>query len=328
MGRKKNIQISKKSNGFIDSALVNDATYFDYLARLKKICLSMFEWVNLPDSMDARYLEKSLYYHGKGALLKDDKYGFINTNCASSGYINIYGTPTKLNCYSYEYQSTRSVYSGLTPFSKDTNECILVRNDWDSIPTCSTIELFALRLYEAERTCDVNVKAQKTPVILLCDDDQRLTYENLLQKYEGNTFAIIGDKNQISLDGMKVLKTDAPFVADKVMNYKKQIWNEALTFLGINNMEVDKKERMITDEANQNNELINLNLQSYLAPRKQACKEFNEKYGLTGTDKEINVRIRSDLHNIIKNAESIITDYTDNIIDEDIKDDIGGVVNE
>ena len=81
---------------------------------------------------------------------------------------------------------------------------------------------------------------------------------------------------------------------------------------------VDKKERLITDEASQNNELINLNLQSYLAPRQEACRLFNEKYGLTG-DKAISVRVRSDLHNIIKNMESVVTDYNKNGVD-DIKE--------
>lgn len=81
---------------------------------------------------------------------------------------------------------------------------------------------------------------------------------------------------------------------------------------------VDKKERLITDEANSNNELINLNLQSYLAPRQLACKQFNELFGFTDTDKEISVRVRSDLHNIIKNMESIINDYntTNNIVEK------------
>lgn len=72
---------------------------------------------------------------------------------------------------------------------------------------------------------------------------------------------------------------------------------------------VDKKERLITDEANSNNELINMNLQSYLAPREEACRQFNEKFGFTDTSKEISVRVRSDLHNIIKNAQSIVNDY-------------------
>lgn len=102
------------------------------------------------------------------------------------------------------------------------------------------------------------------------------------------------------------------------MQYKKEIWNEALTFLGINNILVDKKERLITDEANSNNELINLNLQSFLAPRQEACKKFNEKFELSGNN-EIKVRVRSDLHNVIKNTESIITDHNNNGIDDNLE---------
>lgn len=89
-------------------------------------------------------------------------------------------------------------------------------------------------------------------------------------------------------------------------------------FYGINTLSNEKKERLITDEANSNNELINLNLQSYLVPRQKACEQFNEKFGLTGTDKKISVRVRSDLHNIIKNAESIVNDYKDMKNIEDI----------
>ena len=120
---------------------------------------------------------------------------------------------------------------------------------------------------------------------------------------------------------LKALNTEAPFVADKIMDYKKEIWNEALTFLGINNIIVDKKERLITDEANSNNELINMNLQSYLAPRQKACEQFNELFGFKGTEKEISVRVRSDLHNIIKEAQSIVQDFkkTEDLEDIEIK---------
>ena len=91
----------------------------------------------------------------------------------------------------------------------------------------------------------------------------------------------------------------------------------------MNNIIIDKKERLITDEANSNNELINLNLQSYLAPRQKACAQFNEKFGLKGTEKEISVRVRSDLHNIIKNVESVVSDFKDlkNIENIDIKEE-------
>jgi hypothetical protein len=184
------------------------------------------------------------------------------------------------------------------------------------------MELFAYRLYEAERSSDVNIKAQKFPNIVLTDDKQLLTLKNVYSQIDGNEPVIYADKKNLQPDSIKVLKTDAPFIADKLQEYKKEIFNEALTFLGINNIMVEKKERLISDEANSNNELINLNLQSYLAPRQEACRQFNEKFNLTGTDKEISVRVRSDLRNVIKNAQSVVSDFkeTQNIEEIDLKE--------
>ena len=318
MRKKRNLNQNYK---FTDSALVNDSTYFDYLERFKKIAMSMFEWVNLPSSMNSRWLERCLYYNGQASLLKTKKYGFINTNCCSSGRVNIYGLPSQLNCYSFEFQETRKLYVGLNPVNKtsDTEEAILVLNNWEGIPTAQTMELFALRLYEAEQTAMVNIKAQKTPVLLVVNEKQRLMMENLYNQYNGNQPFIFGDSEQFDSSLLKSINTGAPFIADKVMKYKKDIWEEALTFLGVNSLVTEKKERLISDEANSNNELINLNLQSFLAPRLEACKQFNKKFGLTGTDKEISVRVRSDLFNIIKKEMSITKDFTnegENITEE------------
>ena len=146
---------------------------------------------------------------------------------------------------------------------------------------------------------------QKTPWILLVDEKQRLALENFLNQYEGNKPAILGNKNNLNPENFKAIDTRAPYVIDKIMDYKRQIWNEVLTFLGINNLQDEKKERLIESEINSNNELINLNLQSFFAPRQNACKQFNEKFGLSG-EKAISVKLRSDLHNIIKQTESII----------------------
>ena len=311
-------KIKAKDMKFLDSALMNSQTYYDYLERFKKICLSMFEWTNLPESCNARYLEECLYYKGQAALLKDELYGFINTQCASNGYLNIYGLPTSLNCYSYQYNSIRNLYSGLD--GAEDKDCVLVMNNWQRVPTALTIELFCQRLAEADMVCSVNIKSQKTPVLILVDENQRLMMENLYSQYDGNRPFIFGDKNQLSADSIKSINTQAPFVADKIMEYKKQIWNEALTFLGVNTLQTEKKERLITDEASSNNELINLNLQSMLVPRQEACKQFNKLFGLEGTDKEISVRLRSDLYNIIKNEESVITDFNNNGVDDKVEE--------
>lgn len=316
-------KVKAKDIRFLDSALMNTQTYWDYVERFKKICFSMFEWVNLPDTMNARYLEECLYYKGQASLLKDEVYGFINTQCASNGYLNIYGLPSSLNCYSYQYNSIRNLYTGLE--GTQDKDCVLVMNNWQRIPTASTIELFCQRLAEAEMTASVNIKAQKTPVLIVVDENQRLMMENLYSQYDGNRPFIFGDKNQLSENAIKCISTGAEFIADKVMDYKKAIWNEALTFLGVNNLSNEKKERLITDEASSNNELINLNLQSMLIPRQEACKQFNKLFGLEGTDKEISVRLRSDLYNILKQEESVITDFNMNGID-DKEEEVEGYV--
>lgn len=322
--KNKYLQLNRKNQNFIDSNELNVLTYYDYLNRFEKVARNVFEWINLPKSMNADYLEKCLYYYGQASIIKDKTFGFINLKASDSGEINIYDLPTKLHCYSNNFETNRKLYvssEGLTEEqrkAKETQECILVRNTWDRIPTYGTMNLFALRLYEAERTSDTNLKAQKTPIMLVVDEKQRLLMENLYNQYNGNMPFIFGDKLQLDKGLIQAIKTDAPFLLDKLQDYKKEIWNEALTFLGINNIMIDKKERLITDEANSNNELINLNLQSFLAPRKEACKQFNEKFGLKGTEKEIDVRVRSDLHNVIKNVESTVSDYKEL---EDLIDD-------
>ena len=294
-------------DAFRDAVLMNSQTYIDYLERMKKICLSMFEWTNLPSSMNARFLEMCLYYQGQAAMFYDDVLGYVNTMCSDGGYINIYGLPTQLVCYSYRFNQRRSLYMDSNSGAEKGEECILVMNNYQRVPTADTISLFAMRLAEAQRTADVNIKAQRTPILITTDQKQYFTLKKMYEEYDGNTPAIFADKNVITPDALKSLKTDADFVANDVMDYKREIWNEFLTTMGISNLS-EKRERMISNEVDSNNELINLNLQSLLIPRKEACKQFNEKYGLMG-DKAIDVRVRSDLYNLVKQFESITTDY-------------------
>ena len=311
----------KDSKQFLDSAYLNDATYYDYLDRMEKICESMFEWVNLPASMDSRFLEESLFWFGQASILKDPTYGIINTRSCTNGQLSIYNRAVNVNCYAIGYNTTRNVYTG---FKNETlnedNQCVVVYNNWKAIPTCATIKLFAYRMYLAQRSCDVNVMATRTPVLILGSDKQQLSLRNLYSQYDGNQPFIFGDKDIISNDMLKAIDTKAPFVANELSEYKKEIWNEFLTFIGVNNIDVEKKERLISGESSSNNEVINLNLQSYLAPRKEACKKINELFGLN-----VDVRIRSDLFNILKMEESVITDYNKNGIDDTVEE---GVINE
>ena len=138
--------MSKRLTGLKAVEALNNATYVDYYERLKRIALSIFEYENLPDSMDGRYLERCLFYYGQAALLKDERFGLINTKCSTDGNLNIYGLPVSLQCWSYEYSTYRKLYQGentINDGSVHEDDCILMMNTWERIPTSQTLELYA-----------------------------------------------------------------------------------------------------------------------------------------------------------------------------------------
>lgn len=258
-----------KRSSFDQSAIKNNGTFNDYYTRLKVLAMSLFKWNGLPESCDARFLELCLFDNGKAVFIKDPDLGFMNLRVVWAGNLNVYELPVQYQAFSISYSKI---------FNKD--ECVLIMNNLLMYPTAETISLFSERLYEAERTVDTNIKAQKTPVLLTCNKNQELTLKNLYMKYDGNQPFIFGDKEQNLEKMINSIKTDAPFITDKVQDYKHQIWNECLTFLGIDNANTDKAERLITDEVESNNELIGFNFNNFLKTRQQACEQINKMFGL------------------------------------------------
>lgn len=314
-------------NQFRDAILVNSQTYFDFLERFKKIATSMFEWKNLPDSMDGRYLELSLYYMGKACILYDEEYGLINTKCGTDGRLNIYGIPTSLQCWSYSYNTIRNTYQGFDGTTDEEKELVrkntgvLVMNNNTMIPTAPTLELFAQRLAECQRTADINIKQQKYNRMIFTDKKQELTMRQVVNQIDNNELNVFVDRNSMSPDAIRSVDTGTPYIADKLMEYEREIWNQALTFLGISNMDT-KRERMIVSESDSKNELINLNLQSYLMTRKKACEECNKLFGTN-----IDVAVRSDLHNFVKEIDNSFQDLKDQMADEIVEDAVNGKEN-
>ena len=129
----------------------------------------------------------------------------------------------------------------------DENNSVIIFNNMIHTPSAMEMELYAKRLWDIDRTVDTNVKAQKTPILITCDETQRLTMKNLYMQYDGNMPVIYADKN-ISPNSIKVLQTGAPYLADRLASLKTQIWNEALTYLGISNVNIVKKERILCDQ--------------------------------------------------------------------------------
>ena len=269
----------KSKINFWESAWLNNRTYIHYYNRLTELAISMFEWKNLPDSIDPRFLELVLFSDGMAVFFKDEVLGYLALQTMIGGNLDVYRIPKIRRAYAAN-RYTRSL---------DEKDSVIIFNNMLHTNCLTDVELFARRLYECDRTIDVNIKAQKTPVMIACDENQRLTMKNLYQQYDGNEPFIFGGKD-MDIKKIQAIVTGAPYVADKVMQTKFQIWNEAMTYLGISNVNTHKKERLLNDEVTRNMGSTVASRYTRLEMRKQACKKINEMFGLN-----IDVDYREDI---------------------------------
>lgn len=267
----------RKHNIFDESMILNNLTYRQYLNRLTELAISMFEWKNLPKTVDARYLELHLFETGCMVYFKDEVIGDLCLDCIVNGRLDVYGNPL-----------LRRAYSGYNNYQKllKYDNSVIIWNNYLHTNSILDVEMFARRLYNIDRIIDINANAQKTPVLVLGNEKQRLTLLNLYKEYDGNAPFIFGDKN-LDINALKALSTNAPYVCDKLYQLKTQIWNEALTYLGISNINIQKKERLITDEVTRNQGGTIASRYSRLESRRQAVEKINEMFG---TNIEVNYR--------------------------------------
>lgn len=262
--KKKNIRAKVESH-----LVMNDLVYIDYYTRLKEYAINTFQWVNLPNTVDARYMELMLCERGKVCFFQDELVGFMALPVNEYGNLNVYNYPTEHQIYAVNgYNKNRNIENS-----------VVIYNNYLRLPTVLTLSLYAERLSKIQRTIDVNIGACKTPYIIVATENQRLALENAFNQIDENKPALFFT-NEMNLDNIKALDLKTPYVSDKLTLLKHDVWNEAMTFLGIENSNTDKKERMITDEVNSNDGQIEASRFNMLDARLEACEKINKMFGL------------------------------------------------
>lgn len=260
--------MSRKRTFFSESLAENMLTYNQYFMQLYEIAVSRFKWANLPDTVDSKYIEKTLFQNGVAVYFRDECMGDLCLNVITQGNFDVYGYPIK-----------RRAYSRYNHYQKelDQTNSVIIFNNYMRTNSITQIINFSKRLYNLDRIIDVNANAQKTPILLMGTEKQRLSLLNLYKEYDGNAPVIHGDKN-LDLNGIKCIQTNAPYISDKIYSLKVNIWNEALTYLGISNITIEKRERLISDEVMRNQGGTIANRYSALKSRQEAANKINQMF--------------------------------------------------
>lgn len=275
---------------------LNDRILTDYFYRLMLVSKALFKWENLPNGIDEKWIERYLFTEGACLFYKDPTLGFMVAKMGENGMLNAYDEPTLVFPYATNYQ-----YEGEQLINNDN--CVIIRNNDDMLPTAPTIQLYAYKLTNIERTIDTNIMAMKMPIIVKCTDKQKLSLKQAMNQRNDNEPVIYADKG-LNTEEIQILNTNAPIVFDKLQIQKHAVWNECMTFLGVNNANMDKRERLVDDEVQANNEQVQASEDVMLKARERACELINKMFGtnIKVSRRNLSKDVLQRLENIEKDA--------------------------
>ena len=238
--------------------------------KYKMLSLNMFRWEGLPQTIESRHIENSLFNYGLCLIVNDDDLGFISVPCNYGAYMNVNNVPTEVITCGFNYIKTFDY------IRKDKNKCQLILNNDLAIGNEQYIFDYAQRMFEVENCIRVNINQQKFPWFVNTTPNNKKTMETMFEKVMNGEPYILGSKDQIG--SVEVLTLNTPYIADKLNQYKYELEREVLSFHGLNN-NFEKKERLLVDEVNSNNDFIDRNVELMYRQRQLACKSLNKKFG-------------------------------------------------
>ena len=238
--------------------------------RFKLLMLNQFKWTGLDElNIQERHIENFLFDEGYCLFFRDPELNYLCLRCYGEGGQNVYGDYVKYRATGFKYSKT---------FKAD--DCVLIENNKMRMPTQKAVIYFIGQLFDLVRTMDVNVKQLRLQTMFTATDKNILTVKKIIDEIDNNNWAIITDSSMQLDEIVKAIQTGVKCLTPELTDRYNAIMNEALTYFGINNSNTDKRERLITDEANANNQFIDSCAEMFLESRKRACEEINKKFGL------------------------------------------------
>ena len=265
--------------------------------RFRLLMINQFKWSGLEGlNFNERHIENYLFDRGYCLFFEDKLDGKLCLPCFGRKQ-NVQG-----DYLIYDATGFNETYKHIK--AKDS---VLIENNKLRMPTEKAVLYFITQLYEVARTKDVNIKQLKLQSLFAATDDNALTVKKIIDEIDNNNWAIVIDKTMSLNEIVTAVQTGVKCYTAELRDEYNAIMNEALTYFGINNSNTDKRERLITDEANANNQFIDSCANMFLEARQRACEEINKKFNLKLSVELRNKReevVIEDVNNDAKKATS------------------------
>ena len=227
----------------VDGVANTSALYYrDWL--LKKI-LSRFEFSGLPSFWELDYFLEVLFLDGK-ICITDSPMGVLPFKCGTAG-IGVFEQPTECIIANPVLGNFRRIIDV---------DCALIKLQYNYSGCGWMINRYATLLAMCDSGVAVNLMNSKAAYVFkAASKAQAATIQKMYDEItQGKPAVFVGENGALNQENVFTMPVKENFVADDIQLLKRKIVNEFLTEIGINNANLDKRERLTDDEVNANND--------------------------------------------------------------------------
>jgi Nuclear protein with HMG-like acidic region len=263
-----------------------------YIRLLTDLAASRFKWTNMPDEIDLRYLELTLFYQALSVFYYDgryDKYMALRANI--NGHLDYQNNPTGFNVIGNNFNSISvsairdtqiflNTENGKDKAPQRIGQGIPIWANKQRIPDIDIVLIYAKKLANLDRTVEINSNNARMPKAVVSNEASTLTMANISRQIEEgqNNIKVRGNVN---LEDIKAIDLGVdPLTILNIDIVRDRQWNKCMTLLGIQSSNQDKKERLVSDEVTANGDQTSMMRFVNLNERRAAVEKINKKYKL------------------------------------------------
>lgn len=260
---------------------VFNASSVFYNRELLRLIFSAYEFTGVPAEWDYDYMLTHIFVDGMFAIT-DTEVGVIPLRCGVTG-VNYWDHPTEVQIAVPVLGSMRR---------KIGEECALVKLQYDYKGVMELVQRYATNLSMCDSSIAVNLMNTKAVIIGQAEDaKQAQTLKKMYDEISAGKPFVVTRNGMVKIGESVIFNpVKQAFVADEVQLLKRKIMNEFLTRIGIGNANTEKRERLISDEVNANNEESEVAKNHWVKTVNEGLKEANRLYGLSLGFRQVQVK--------------------------------------